>query len=163
MTSQPRVTPAAAAGLREIQDPVKGALAHVSDEMWRIVSIADDVFSGVSQHLMLMKGKMLRPTLLLLAGESDGAMEPRATAYAAVLELIHLATLVHDDAVDHSVLRRGMPTINALFTHQVSVIAGDFLYVSGQGSRRVPRSRTSKRSGSETVSMRRASAAAACR
>ena len=128
MTSQPRVTPAAAAGLREIQDPVKGALAHVSDEMWRIVSIADDVFSGVSQHLMLMKGKMLRPTLLLLAGESDGAMEPRATAYAAVLELIHLATLVHDDAVDHSVLRRGMPTINALFTHQVSVIAGDFLY-----------------------------------
>jgi octaprenyl-diphosphate synthase len=42
--------------------------------------------------------------------------------------LIHLATLVHDDAVDHSVLRRGMPTINSLFTHQVSVIAGDFLY-----------------------------------
>jgi octaprenyl-diphosphate synthase len=44
------------------------------------------------------------------------------------VELIHLATLVHDDAVDHSVLRRGMPTINALFTHQVAVIAGDFLY-----------------------------------
>jgi octaprenyl-diphosphate synthase len=41
---------------------------------------------------------------------------------------VHLATLVHDDAVDHSVLRRGMPTINALFTHQVAVIAGDFLY-----------------------------------
>jgi octaprenyl-diphosphate synthase len=116
------------AGLRDIQDPVKGALARVSDEMWRIVSISGDVFSGVSQHLMLMKGKMLRPTLLLLASESDGAPAPRATAYAAVLELIHLATLVHDDAVDHSVLRRGMPTINALFTHQVSVIAGDFLY-----------------------------------
>jgi octaprenyl-diphosphate synthase len=45
-----------------------------------------------------------------------------------VVELIHLATLVHDDAVDHSVMRRGMPTINALFTHQVAVIAGDFLY-----------------------------------
>ncbi|MBV6522691.1 MAG: All-trans-nonaprenyl-diphosphate synthase (geranyl-diphosphate specific) [Gemmatimonadaceae bacterium] len=77
---------------------------------------------------MLMKGKMFRPTLLLLASEAEGSPEPRATAYAAVLELIHLATLVHDDAVDHSVLRRGMPTINALFTHQVSVIAGDFLY-----------------------------------
>jgi octaprenyl-diphosphate synthase len=47
---------------------------------------------------------------------------------AAVVELIHLATLVHDDSVDHSVLRRGMPTINALFTHQISVIMGDYLY-----------------------------------
>jgi octaprenyl-diphosphate synthase len=45
-----------------------------------------------------------------------------------VVELIHLATLVHDDAVDHSVLRRGMPTINALFSHQVAVIMGDYLY-----------------------------------
>ena len=45
-----------------------------------------------------------------------------------VAELIHLATLVHDDAVDHSVMRRGRPTINALFSHQVSVIMGDFLY-----------------------------------
>jgi octaprenyl-diphosphate synthase len=45
-----------------------------------------------------------------------------------VVELIHLATLVHDDSVDHSVRRRGMPTINALFSHQVSVIMGDYLY-----------------------------------
>ena len=44
------------------------------------------------------------------------------------MELIHLATLVHDDSVDHSVLRRGMPTINALFSHQISVIMGDYLY-----------------------------------
>jgi octaprenyl-diphosphate synthase len=71
---------------------------------------------------------MLRPTLLLLSSGVDDTPEPRAAAYAAVVELIHLATLVHDDAVDHSVLRRGMPTINALFTHQVAVIAGDFLY-----------------------------------
>jgi octaprenyl-diphosphate synthase len=47
---------------------------------------------------------------------------------AAVVELVHLATLVHDDSVDHSALRRGMPTINSLFSHQVSVIMGDFLY-----------------------------------
>lgn len=128
MTSHSRVTPVGPAGLREIQEPVTDALGRVSDEMWRIVAISGDVFSGVNQHLMLMKGKMFRPTLLLLASESDQSPEPRATAYAAVLELIHLATLIHDDAVDHSVLRRGMPTINALFTHQVSVIAGDFLY-----------------------------------
>ena len=45
-----------------------------------------------------------------------------------MVELIHLATLVHDDSVDHSVLRRGMPTINSLFSHQISVIMGDYLY-----------------------------------
>jgi octaprenyl-diphosphate synthase len=71
---------------------------------------------------------MVRPTLLLLASRVEGAPDPRATTLAAVAELIHLATLVHDDAVDHSVLRRGMPTINALFSHQVSVIMGDYLY-----------------------------------
>ena len=47
---------------------------------------------------------------------------------AAVIELIHLATLVHDDSVDHSALRRGMPTINAIFSHQTAVIMGDYLY-----------------------------------
>jgi octaprenyl-diphosphate synthase len=59
---------------------------------------------------------------------TDGNPDARATTMGAVAELIHLATLVHDDAVDHSVLRRGMPTVNALYSHQVSIIFGDFLY-----------------------------------
>jgi len=71
---------------------------------------------------------MFRPTLLLLAEEATGSADVRATTLSAVVELIHLATLVHDDSVDHSVLRRGMPTINSLFSHQVSVIMGDYLY-----------------------------------
>ena len=71
---------------------------------------------------------MFRPTLALLSSSVTGASEARATTLAAVIELIHLATLVHDDSVDHSVLRRGLPTVNSLFSHQVSVIMGDFLY-----------------------------------
>ena len=66
--------------------------------------------------------------LLERAREPAEHPEPRAVTLAAVVELIHLATLVHDDSVDHSVLRRGMPTINALFSHQVAVIMGDYLY-----------------------------------
>ena len=116
------------ASLRDIQAPVREALARVHEEMWRIVAIDSEFFRNVNEHLMLMKGKLVRPTLLLLSSETDGAPESRAAAFAAVLELIHLATLVHDDAVDHSVLRRGMPTINSIFTHEVAVIAGDFLY-----------------------------------
>lgn len=128
MTVRPRTGSSTPVALKDIQAPVADALSRVHDEMWRIVAIDSEFFRGVNEHLMLMKGKMVRPTLLLLASEVDGGGEERAASYAAVLELIHLATLVHDDAVDHSVLRRGMPTINALFTHEVSVIAGDFLY-----------------------------------
>lgn len=128
MTARPRTSSPSTASLKDIQAPVAHALSRVHDEMWRIVAIDSEFFRGVNEHLMLMKGKMVRPTLLLLSSEVEGAGEARAAAYAAVLELIHLATLVHDDAVDHSVLRRGMPTINSLFTHQVAVIAGDFLY-----------------------------------
>ena len=86
------------------------------------------LITEVNSHLFQMQGKMFRPTLLLLADEATGGQDPRATTLAAVVELIHLATLVHDDSVDHSVLRRGMPTINSLFSHQVSVIMGDYLY-----------------------------------
>ena len=78
---------------------------------------------------MGMKGKLFRPTLLLLSSSVDGESPRKAITFAAIIELIHLATLVHDDAVDHSVLRRGMPTLNALFSHQVSVIMGDYLYL----------------------------------
>jgi octaprenyl-diphosphate synthase len=86
------------------------------------------LITEVNSHLFQMKGKMFRPTLLLLAEEATGGPDDRATTLGAVIELIHLATLVHDDSVDHSVLRRGMPTINSLFSHQVSVIMGDYLY-----------------------------------
>jgi octaprenyl-diphosphate synthase len=75
-----------------------------------------------------MRGKMFRPTLALLSSAVTGKSEERATRLAAVIELMHLATLVHDDSVDHSVLRRGLPTVNSMFSHQVSVIMGDFLY-----------------------------------
>ena len=74
-----------------------------------------------------MRGKMFRPTLALLASETRNAAAARRHA-RAVVELMHLASLVHDDAVDHSALRRGLPTVNSLFSHQVSVIMGDFLY-----------------------------------
>ena len=66
--------------------------------------------------------------LLLLASELEGGADGRETALAAVAELVHLASVVHDDSVDHSNVRRGQPTINALFSHQIAVIMGDYLY-----------------------------------
>jgi octaprenyl-diphosphate synthase len=114
--------------LADIQRPLRTRLERVQQELRRIVEADFGLIAQVNAHLFQMQGKLFRPTLLLLADEATGAHDPRATTLAAIVELIHLATLVHDDSVDHSVLRRGMPTVNALFSHQVSVIMGDYLY-----------------------------------
>lgn len=114
--------------LADLQAAIEPRLAQVETEMRRMIEADFPLISDVNQHLLRMRGKMFRPTLVLLADEATGGPSSHGATLAAVIELIHLATLVHDDAVDHSVLRRGMPTINALFSHQISVIMGDFLY-----------------------------------
>jgi octaprenyl-diphosphate synthase len=119
---------AAEVTLEDIQRPVAARLEAVTGELQRMIVADLPLIMDVNRHLMRMKGKLFRPTLLLLAHEASGGGDPRAVALAAIVELIHLATLVHDDSVDHSALRRGMPTVNSLFSHQVSVIMGDYLY-----------------------------------
>lgn len=128
MTGTARARVPASSALREIQAPVAERLTDVAEEMVRIVTYELPLIEQVSGHLLQMRGKMFRPTLTLLASETASAAEPRAVTLAAVVELMHLASLVHDDSVDHSAMRRGLPTVNSLFSHQVSVIMGDFLY-----------------------------------
>ena len=123
--SSPQTTPVS---LAELQAPLRRRLDAIHDELRRIVEADFGLITEVNSHLLRMQGKMFRPTLVLLADEASGGPDPRAVSLAAVVELVHLATLVHDDSVDHSVLRRGMPTVNSLFSHQVSVIMGDYLY-----------------------------------
>jgi octaprenyl-diphosphate synthase len=117
--------------LSAIQGPVRGSLDRVGDEIRRIVVSDFEYIEEVNEHLLFMRGKLFRPTLLLLASEVGRRTGPHALTLAAVVELVHLATLVHDDAVDHSALRRGLPTVNALWTHQVAIIMGDYLYSRG--------------------------------
>jgi octaprenyl-diphosphate synthase len=114
--------------LSEIQSPVRDLLDPVVAELRRIVLADFPAVNEVNDHLLWSRGKLFRPTLLLLSNMVGGRANPRAVTLAAVVELVHLATLVHDDAVDHSVLRRGMPTVNALWNHQTAVIMGDYLY-----------------------------------
>ena len=121
-------SPTAGVTLAALQASLKPRLEVVKGELRRIIESDFGLITEVNGHLLQMQGKMFRPTLLLLANEAAGAPDERVEILAAVVELIHLATLVHDDSVDHSVLRRGMPTINALFSHQISVIMGDYLY-----------------------------------
>jgi octaprenyl-diphosphate synthase len=118
----------AAVTLGTVQAPIQHRLPQVQAELRRIVEADFALIADVNAHLFQMQGKLFRPTLTLLTDEATGGPDARAVALAATIELIHLATLVHDDSVDHSVLRRGMPTINSLFSHQISVIMGDYLY-----------------------------------
>ena len=114
--------------LSQIQAPVRERLDSVFEEIRRIVVADFGMVAEVNDHLLKVRGKLFRPTLTLLCNEVGGRSSPDAETLAAVLELVHLATLVHDDAVDHSVLRRGMPTVNSVWSHQVAVIMGDYLY-----------------------------------
>lgn len=92
--------------------------------------LASDVVlvNQVAEHIIAAGGKRLRPMLLLLAARALGHRGPDAHQLAAVVEFIHTATLLHDDVVDESDLRRGRKTANALFGNAASVLVGDFLY-----------------------------------
>jgi octaprenyl-diphosphate synthase len=122
------ISEAAPVTLADLQANLSPKLAQVRDHLGRLLQADFGLIAEVNSHLSRMQGKLFRPTLLLLVNRAFGDRDERDVRLAAVVELIHLATLIHDDSVDHSVLRRGMPTINSLFSHQVSVIMGDYLY-----------------------------------
>jgi len=80
------------------------------------------------EHLLASGGKRIRPTLALLAGEMLGAEPARVVTLAASIEMLHTATLVHDDLIDGSLLRRGIPTLNAQWTPGATVLTGDYIF-----------------------------------
>ncbi|MEO6864119.1 MAG: polyprenyl synthetase family protein [Gemmatimonadaceae bacterium] len=133
MTARAIHAPPARAALRavtldHVQGPVRDDLEIVRNEMEQAITRDVPMLATAARHLLAMKGKMFRPSLVLLSSHTAGTPTRDAIVVASVVEMVHLATLVHDDAVDHSMLRRGMPTINSLFSDQISVIMGDYLY-----------------------------------
>ncbi len=92
--------------------------------------LASDVvlINQIAEHIVSAGGKRLRPMLVALAGRATGAVDARHHQLAAIIEFIHTSTLLHDDVVDESDLRRGRSTANALWGNAPSVLVGDFLY-----------------------------------
>jgi len=80
------------------------------------------------EHLLSSGGKRVRPTVVLLVGNMLGGPEDKLVTVGAAIELLHTATLVHDDLIDGSLLRRGMPTLNARWSPAATVLTGDFLF-----------------------------------
>ncbi len=97
----------------------------------RMRSQADELHADLRaalEHLLAAGGKRIRPTLSLLVGNMLGAPLEKTVTLGAAVELLHTATLVHDDLIDGSLLRRGMPTLNARWSPPATVLTGDFLF-----------------------------------
>jgi octaprenyl-diphosphate synthase len=110
-------------------------LAPIAEDMQQVnrvirhrLSSEVALISQISEYIIEAGGKRLRPALLLLVAGALGERSTHRYELAAVVEFIHTATLLHDDVVDESVLRRGKPTANAMFGNAASVLVGDFLY-----------------------------------
>ncbi len=110
------------------QAPVEEELARVDRHIADFFSAPGGLVGEVARHVLASNGKRVRPTLLLLVARRGGRAPEQSILAAAAVELIHIATLIHDDSIDRSMLRRGLPTINSMFSDQVSIIMGDFVY-----------------------------------
>jgi octaprenyl-diphosphate synthase len=114
--------------LESIRAPIAQDMEAVDAVIRRRLDSEVVLVRTIAEYIIAAGGKRLRPALLLLAANSLGATGPARHELAAVIEFIHTATLLHDDVVDESGLRRGRKTANAEFGNAASVLVGDFLY-----------------------------------
>ena len=109
-------------------DFLEEAMRQVDEVILQRLSSQVVLIDQIGRYIVSAGGKRIRPRLLLLFAEAFGSTGPERLELAATVEFIHTATLLHDDVVDESSLRRGRPTANALFGNAPSVLVGDFLY-----------------------------------
>ena len=102
-------------------------LAALEAELLSVVDSPVDLVHKISDHLVQAGGKRLRPALYFLCARSSGGQPATMMPLATAIEMIHMATLVHDDVVDSSNTRRGRPTANSLWGNQMSVLTGDYV------------------------------------
>ena len=118
-------------GLRALQAPVEGPLREFRRLFRASMRSRVRLLDTVVQYLLKRKGKQIRPTLVLLSAELAGGITERSYRAAALVELLHTATLVHDDVVDEADTRRGVASVNALWRNKVGVLLGDYLLSRG--------------------------------
>jgi len=112
----------------QIRAPIARQLDLLEADLAEAFTSEIGLVSAIGEHLVAMKGKRIRPTLVLLSAEIGAPDQACSGRVALAVEMIHTATLLHDDSIDRSHLRRGLPTVNRLWNDQVSVIMGDHLF-----------------------------------
>lgn len=114
--------------MMRVQKPVRRELERVQERLRDAFRTPIPILNEVGGHVLATRGKKLRPTLLLLVARLRGHASDPAVVCATVVEMVHAAALIHDDSVDKSALRRGRPTVNGLWTDEMAIIMGDYLY-----------------------------------
>ncbi|MGZ4128606.1 MAG: polyprenyl synthetase family protein [Actinomycetota bacterium] len=123
-----------------LRDPVSILELDIRADLERVESMLHEVVRSdqamvqeAAAYLIDAGGKRFRPMLTLLAGHAGDPTDPRLVACGAAIELTHLATLYHDDVIDETNVRRGVPTVNVRYGNSVAVLTGDFLFARASG------------------------------
>ncbi|MEK7824076.1 MAG: polyprenyl synthetase family protein [Candidatus Eisenbacteria bacterium] len=117
-----------------VQKPVRRELERVQTHLRELFRTPIPILNQVGGHVLATGGKKFRPTLLLLTARLRGNLGWEAVLCATVVEMVHTAALIHDDSVDKSGLRRGLPTVNGLWTDEMAIIMGDYLYAQAMAT-----------------------------
>jgi len=115
--------------LSQIFEPIRADLEKVDREFVRHVQSQVELIPKIGQYIQTSGGKRIRPAVLLMASRLGGYQGDRSILYAAVVEFIHTATLVHDDIIDDSHLRRGRLAVHSRWGNDITVLLGDYLYI----------------------------------
>ena len=113
--------------LEDIRKPILAELESYQQLFRSSLQSDNALLSAALEHLTRKLGKMMRPTLVLLCAKEAGTVTDEVMHAAAGLEMLHTASLVHDDVVDESDMRRGQRSVNALFDNKAAVLVGDFI------------------------------------
>ena len=112
---------------KEIEQPVAAAFARFNEEFDASLRSETRLLQTAIDRILNATGKHVRPLLALLAAEACGGVKDSTVNSAIFLELLHTATLIHDDVIDETKQRRGVPSLNAIFDNRVSVLVGDYV------------------------------------
>ncbi|MBR4828304.1 MAG: polyprenyl synthetase family protein [Muribaculaceae bacterium] len=116
--------------LTHIQEQLRPQLDALNDIIVTTLTSNSELTNNIVTSYMKSKGKMLRPIITLLSAKFFGGINEKALNAAAALEMLHNASLIHDDVIDQATERRGFPTINNVWSNHVAVLVGDF-FVTG--------------------------------
>ena len=116
--------------LEEIQHSIKPELEMLHRRISSSLSSPNQLMNQVIEGYLKSKGKMIRPILVILTAKLFGRVDDRVIASAAAVEMLHNASLIHDDVVDDSQMRRSMPTVNNIWGNHIAVLTGDFFVSS---------------------------------
>ena len=117
--------------LSEISHPIKNELDTFEELFKKSIKSENTLVDLIARYIIRQKGKKIRPLLVMLAAKISGGVTDRTYRGAVLVELLHTATLVHDDVVDNADKRRGFWSINAVFKNKIAVLMGDYLLARG--------------------------------